>query len=66
MHKYVCIGTMEERIDRMIAEKTQLADRIITSGDEWLTGLSTDELRRTLQLSSDAVEDDYNGNGGNG
>ena len=60
VHKYVCIGTMEERIDKMIAEKTQLADRIITSGDEWLTGLSTEDLRKTLQLSADAVED-YNG-----
>ena len=57
VHKYVCIGTMEERIDRMLTEKTQLADRIITSGDEWLTSLSTEELRRTLQLSADAVED---------
>ena len=62
VHKYVCIGTMEERIDRMLTEKMQLADRIITSGDEWLTSLSTEELRRTLQLSSDAVEDYSNGN----
>jgi excisionase family DNA binding protein len=64
VHKYVCIGTMEERIDRMITEKTQLADRIITSGDEWLTGLSTDDLRKTLELSADAVEDFNGGNGG--
>ena len=63
VHKYVCIGTMEERIDRMITEKMRLADRIITSGDEWLTGLSTDELRRTLQLSPDAVDDAPGGEG---
>lgn len=63
VHKYICIGTMEERIDKMITEKTQLADRIITSGDEWLTGLSTDDLRKTLQLSADAVED-FNGGAG--
>jgi SNF2 family DNA or RNA helicase len=57
VHKYVCVGTMEERIDRMISEKMQLADRIITSGDEWLTNLSTEELRRTLELSADAIDD---------
>ena len=57
VHKYVCIGTMEERIDRMISDKMQLADRIISSGDEWLTGLSTEDLRRTLQLTADAIDD---------
>lgn len=65
VHKYVCIGTMEERIDRMLTDKMQLADRIITSGDEWLTSLSTDELRKTLQLSGNAVED-YGPGSGNG
>ena len=62
VHKYVCIGTMEERIDKMLTEKMRLADRIITSGDDWLTSLSTDDLRKTLELSSDAVED-YSGGG---
>lgn len=57
VHKYICIGTMEERIDRLLREKVDLADRIVTSGDEWLTSLSTDELRKTLQLSDEAVED---------
>src|SRR5262245_22209247 len=41
VHKFVCIGTVEERIDRLLAEKTALADRIVGSGDEWLTNLST-------------------------
>jgi SNF2 family DNA or RNA helicase len=39
VHKFVCIGTVEERIDRLLAEKALLADRIVGSGDEWLTGL---------------------------
>jgi hypothetical protein len=63
VHKYICIGTMEERIDKLLQEKVDLADRIVTSGDDWLTGLSTDELRKTLQLSSEAVED-YSSGGG--
>ena len=57
VHKFVCIGTMEERIDRMLTEKLALADKIVGSGDDWLTGLSTEELRQTLALSVDAVGD---------
>jgi len=55
VHKFVCLGTIEERIDKMLTEKLALADRIVGSGDEWLTELSTEELRVCLSLSRDAV-----------
>jgi SNF2 family DNA or RNA helicase len=55
VHKFVCIGTMEERIDRLLSEKQALADQIVGSGDEWLTGLSTEQLRDYLSLSKEAV-----------
>lgn len=55
IHKFVCIGTVEERIDRLLAEKSALADRIVGSGDEWLTGMSTVELREYLALSKEAI-----------
>ena len=55
VHKFVCIGTMEERIDRMLGEKMALADKIIGSGDQWLTGLSTKQLREYLMLGREAV-----------
>lgn len=55
VHKFVCIGTMEERIDRLLSEKQALADQIVGSGDEWLTNLSTDQLREYLSLSNEAV-----------
>jgi SNF2 family DNA or RNA helicase len=57
VHKFVCVGTVEERIDRLLTDKIALADRIVTAGDEWLTNLSTDELRTYLQLTSEAVGD---------
>jgi SNF2 family DNA or RNA helicase len=57
VHKFVCIGTVEERIDRLLEEKAALADRIVGSGDDWLTGLSTVELREYLALSADAVSE---------
>ena len=34
-----------------------LADNIVTSGDQWLTNMSTDDLRSYLSLSSSAVEE---------
>lgn len=57
VHKFICAGTVEERIDRLLGDKLALADRIVSSGDEWLTNLSTEELRNYLSLSSDAVGD---------
>jgi hypothetical protein len=46
---------VEERIDRLLTEKTQLAESIVGGGDEWLTDLSTSELREYLRLSDEAV-----------
>ena len=55
VHKFVCIGTIEDRIDKMLTDKSALADRIVGSGDGWLTELSTSDLRRYLSLSPEAV-----------
>jgi len=53
VHKFVCIGTIEDRIDQLLMEKSALSDQIVGSGDEWLTGLSTTELREYLTLKDD-------------
>jgi SNF2 family DNA or RNA helicase len=58
VHKFICVGTLEERIDRMLEEKRGLADRIVGAGEKWLTELSTDDLREVLALSQDAVAED--------
>ena len=58
VHQFVCVGTLEERIDRMLEKKRNLADRIIGSGERWLTELSTGDLRQVLALSRDAVAED--------
>ncbi|MBC7782586.1 MAG: DEAD/DEAH box helicase, partial [Burkholderiales bacterium] len=57
VHKFVSIGTVEERIDKLLADKTALAENIVTSGDQWLTNLSTDDLKKYLALSSEAMEE---------
>ena len=55
VRKLVCVGTLEERIDQVIEHKRELADRIVGSGESWLTELSTDDLRDLVALSADAV-----------
>jgi SNF2 family DNA or RNA helicase len=54
VHKLVCEGTVEERIDTLINDKRRLADAVVgTTGEAWLSELSTDDLRDlvTLDLS---------------
>src|SRR6516162_6232816 len=55
VRKFVCVGTLEERIDAMIEEKKALAEQIVGAGESWLTELSVAELRDVLALSPDAV-----------
>ncbi|MEO1583061.1 MAG: DEAD/DEAH box helicase [Planctomycetota bacterium] len=55
VHKFVCRGTLEERIDEMLEAKTELAEQIVGSGEQWLTELDTDALQELLTLRDDAV-----------
>ena len=50
VHKLVTAGTVEERIDEMIDAKRDLARRIVGAGEDWLTELSTTELRELVAL----------------
>ncbi len=51
VHKLVCKGTIEERIDALIESKRELAENVIGSGSEkWITELSNDELMSLLRL----------------
>jgi SNF2 family DNA or RNA helicase len=58
VRKLVCAGTLEERIDDLIAEKRALADLAVRDGEDWLTDLSTDELARVLRLDAEPDESD--------
>ncbi|MHC4992551.1 MAG: DEAD/DEAH box helicase [Planctomycetota bacterium] len=56
VHKFVCAGTLEERIDQMLEQKTELARNIIGSGEHWLSELSSEQLREVLTLRQSAME----------
>jgi SNF2 family DNA or RNA helicase len=51
VHKFICGGTLEDRIDAMISGKTALAGEIVNSGEAFLTELSNEELADVLKLT---------------
>jgi len=57
VRKFVCVGTLEERIDAMIEEKKALAQRIVGTGEGWLADLSVADLRQVIALSPEAVSE---------
>ncbi len=55
VRKLTCVGTIEERIDILIAQKKDLAERIVGTGERWITELDTTQLRELVTLSQEAV-----------
>jgi len=54
VHKFICRGTVEEKIDALIEEKTNLADDILKAGAESiLTEMSNEELLNVVALDID-------------
>ncbi|MBB4738447.1 SNF2 family DNA or RNA helicase [Actinoplanes octamycinicus] len=55
VRKFICTGTLEEKIDAMIERKKALASAVVGTGEEWITDLSTDQLRELFALDPAAV-----------
>jgi SNF2 family DNA or RNA helicase len=55
VHKFLCAGTLEERIDEMIERKKEIAESVIGTGEAWLTELSTAELKNLFTLGEEAI-----------
>jgi len=58
VHKFVCTGTLEERINDIIESKKQLAEQTVDAGEQWLTEMDTNQLRSLLLLDRSAVIDE--------
>ncbi len=50
VHKFVCRGTVEERIDALIAEKTDLVREVVEGGERLLTEMNNEELLNFVAL----------------
>jgi non-specific serine/threonine protein kinase len=54
VHKFVTKGTVEEKIDEMIAEKQKLSGDVLgSSGEQWITEYDNDELMKIFALGGD-------------
>ncbi|HHB75194.1 MAG TPA: DEAD/DEAH box helicase, partial [Desulfobulbus sp.] len=52
VHKFITRGTIEEKIDAMLEEKSKLAGDVVASGGEkWLTEMNNEELSELFSLS---------------
>jgi len=59
VHKFIVPGTIEERVDRLMEGKQQLADELLggeAGAEKMLTDMSTEELLRFVALDVSAVE----------
>ncbi|PTA47203.1 DEAD/DEAH box helicase [Micromonospora sp. RP3T] len=55
VRKFVCAGTVEEKVAAMIDDKRNLARSVVGSGEQWVTELSTETLRELFTLEAGAV-----------
>jgi SNF2 family DNA or RNA helicase len=51
VYKYICQGTLEERIDELIEKKQELADYIVGGDESWLTEMDNEQIAGLITLS---------------
>ncbi|MBP5674638.1 MAG: DEAD/DEAH box helicase [Victivallales bacterium] len=57
VHKFLCKGTLEEKIDELIMDKQSMADELLHEGAEKLvTAMGTDELVSLVSLNAEAAD----------
>ncbi len=57
IHKLVCAGTVEEKVDGMLESKRDLAAKVVGTGEKWITELGNADLRELFALSAAAAVD---------
>lgn len=50
VHKFITLGTLEEKIDEMIESKQSLSEQVVSGSENWITELSSDELKELFTL----------------
>jgi SNF2 family DNA or RNA helicase len=55
VHKFVAMGTLEERIDAMIEDKKRLSSLVMGTDESWLTELDNDTFKDLIALRRSAV-----------
>lgn len=55
VHKFVVIGTLEEKIDSMIEDKKKLSSAVVGSDESWLTELDNEAFKQLIALNKSAL-----------
>ncbi len=55
VHKFLAMGTLEERIDAMIEDKKRLSSLVVGADESWLTELDNDTFKELIALRRSAV-----------
>ena len=56
VHKFITLGTLEERIDEMLERKFGLSEMIVGAGEQWISEMSTEELKDIFTLRKEWIE----------
>jgi SNF2 family DNA or RNA helicase len=57
VHKFIALGTLEEKIDQMIEDKKKLAGAIVGSDESWLNTLDNQAFKQLIALNRKAIVD---------
>lgn len=55
VHKFVAMGTLEERIDQMIEDKKKLSATVVGTDESWLTELDNEAFKQLIALNQTAI-----------
>jgi SNF2 family DNA or RNA helicase len=55
VHKFVSIGTLEERIDSLIDDKKKLSSLVVGNDESWLTELDNEAFKQLIALNKSTV-----------
>ncbi|HEY8891091.1 MAG TPA: DEAD/DEAH box helicase [Clostridium sp.] len=53
VHKFICMGTLEEKIDEMLERKQALAESVVSTNENWISEMSNEELKELFVLEND-------------
>lgn len=58
VHKFITLGTLEERIDQMIEDKRKVAGSIVGNDESWLSQLDNEAFKRLIALNRAYILED--------
>lgn len=57
VHTFICAGTVEDRVDRLLESKSELAAAVVGSGEAFLAGMEDARLEEFVKLDGSVVEE---------